>query len=85
MNNILLRLVISQFKIFFREPGVVFWSFGFPILIAWTLGIAFSNKGEILRNVAIVTEAHKALYVLSQWLYKKTNMAKTELFREEEL
>ncbi len=85
MNNILLRLVISQFKIFFREPGVVFWSFGFPILIAWTLGIAFSNKGEILRNVAIVTEAPQALYVLPQWLYKKTGTVSTELSTEAEL
>ena len=55
MNSILFQLVISQFKLFFREPGVVFWSFGFPVVMAWILGIAFANKGEILRNVAIVT------------------------------
>ena len=48
MIKILLRLILSQFKIFFREPGVVFWSFGFPLLMAWILGIAFANKGNAL-------------------------------------
>ena len=85
MNNILLRLVISQFKIFFREPGVVFWSFGFPIVMAWILGIAFANKGEILRNVAIVSESPQALSALPQWLHKKTGTVNTELSAEAEL
>lgn len=26
---------------FFREPGVVFWAFGFPLLLSWALGLAF--------------------------------------------
>lgn len=26
---------------FFREPGILFWAFGFPILLSWTLGLAF--------------------------------------------
>jgi ABC-type multidrug transport system permease subunit len=85
MNNILLRLVISQFKIFFREPGVVFWSFGFPIVMTWILGIAFANKGEILRNVAIVSESPQALSALPQWLHKKTGTVNTELSTEAEL
>ena len=56
MINILLRLILSQFKIFFREPGVVFWSFGFPLLMAWILGIAFANKGNTLHIVAVVDD-----------------------------
>ena len=52
----LLRLVISQFKVFFREPGVVFWSFGFPILIAWILGITFTKKNEITHNISIISK-----------------------------
>jgi len=26
---------------FFREPGIVFWAFGFPLLLSWALGLAF--------------------------------------------
>lgn len=26
---------------FFREPGILFWAFAFPILLSWTLSLAF--------------------------------------------
>ncbi|MBS1255746.1 MAG: hypothetical protein MAG581_01555 [Deltaproteobacteria bacterium] len=78
MTNILIRLILSQFKIFFREPGVVFWSFGFPVLMAWILGIAFANKGETLRTVAVVGESPDAVYNLPQWLHEKTGTDSTE-------
>jgi len=84
MNSTLFRLVISQFKLFFREPGVVFWSFGFPVVMAWILGIAFANKGEVMRNIAIVTENPAAVSALPQWLHKKTVTA-AELSGESEL
>ena len=84
MNSTLFRLVISQFKLFFREPGVVFWSFGFPVVMAWILGIAFANKGEVMRNIAIVTENPAAVSALPQWLHKKTGTA-AELSGESEL
>jgi len=37
------QLMIAQFKTLTREPGVLFWVFGFPIVIAWVLGVAFSG------------------------------------------
>jgi ABC-2 type transport system permease protein len=30
---------------FYREPEAVFWVFGFPIVLAFALGIAFKNRG----------------------------------------
>jgi len=72
MINILLRLILSQFKIFFREPGVVFWSFGFPLLMAWILGIAFANKGNALHIVAVVDESQDSIYSPPEWLLEKT-------------
>lgn len=42
-NNTLIQLVVMNFKSFFREPGALFWSFAFPIAMAWVLGIAFSD------------------------------------------
>ena len=50
----LFQLILIQFKEFYREPGVLFWAFGFPILMAWGLGIAFKEKPEIIRKVAII-------------------------------
>jgi ABC-2 type transport system permease protein len=38
-----------------REPEVVFWVFGFPILLALGLGIAFRNKPADIIPVAIVS------------------------------
>src|SRR6478752_7826801 len=37
-----------------REPEVIFWVFGFPILLALGLGIAFRNKPADVIPVAIV-------------------------------
>jgi ABC-2 type transport system permease protein len=37
-----------------REPEVIFWVFGFPLLLALGLGIAFRNKPADITPVAIV-------------------------------
>ncbi len=37
-----------------REPEVIFWVFGFPLLLALGLGIAFRNKPAEVTPVAIV-------------------------------
>lgn len=37
-----------------REPEVIFWVFGFPLLLAAGLGIAFRNKPPDVTPVAIV-------------------------------
>jgi len=40
---------------FFREPGVVFWAFGFPILLSWALGMAFLSP-HATRTTLIVSK-----------------------------
>jgi ABC-2 type transport system permease protein len=37
-----------------REPEIIFWVFGFPLLLALGLGIAFRNKPADITKVAIV-------------------------------
>ena len=37
-----------------REPEVIFWVFGFPVLLALGLGLAFRNKPADITPVAIV-------------------------------
>lgn len=58
MNNIfnhqLYRLIIAHLKEIIREPAVLFWGIGFPILMAWGLGIAFSTKKEMSREIAVI-------------------------------
>lgn len=40
----ILELTSVRFREFLREKGAVFWAFGFPILLAAALGIAFREK-----------------------------------------
>jgi ABC-type multidrug transport system permease subunit len=47
-------LLMARLKEMYREPEVVFWVFGFPILLALGLGIAFRNKPADVVRVALV-------------------------------
>ena len=37
------QLVLCRFREFYREPEVIFWVYGFPLILAVGLGIAFSR------------------------------------------
>ena len=52
--NSLFQLVSVNFKTFYREPAIIFWSTIFPILMAWVLGVAFSGKNETVRTVYVI-------------------------------
>jgi ABC-type multidrug transport system permease subunit len=56
-------LVLARLKEMYREPEVIFWVFGFPILLALGLGIAFRNKPADVIRVALVAgpEAAQAM------------------------
>ena len=51
-----------------REPEVIFWVFGFPVLLALGLGIAFRNKPGDTTQIAIVAGpgAEEALNLLQR-------------------
>lgn len=53
MHTSLFQLIVNNFRVFFREPAIIFWAVLFPIIMAWVLGIAFSNKGESVRTVYV--------------------------------
>jgi ABC-type multidrug transport system permease subunit len=38
------QLMLTRVREFYREPEVLFWVYGFPILMVLALGIAFRNK-----------------------------------------
>jgi ABC-type multidrug transport system permease subunit len=43
-NHPLAQLVLARIREFYREPEVVFWVYGFPLILAVGLGIAFTRK-----------------------------------------
>ncbi len=51
------ELIKARLREFLREPGYVFWVFGFPLLLAVGLGIAFRERAPELPRVAVVAEA----------------------------
>lgn len=41
----ILELTLMRLREMWREPGVMFWSFGFPVVLSLALGIAFRVRG----------------------------------------
>src|ERR1035437_3550484 len=53
-NHQLYRLTTAHFAEIIREPAVIFWGVVFPILMAWGLGIAFTQKSGVTARIALV-------------------------------
>jgi len=51
----LVELTLARFRMFFREPSAVFWTFGFPVLLSIALGAAFRNRPP--EPISVVIEA----------------------------
>ncbi len=54
-NNQLWQLILANVLEKVREPGVLFWGIGFPILMSIGLGLAFTRKPESIRHVALIS------------------------------
>jgi len=53
----LFQLTLVRFREFLREPEALFWVFGFPLLLAAGLGLAFRNTpAEVLTVGAVGTD-----------------------------
>src|SRR3954471_8860403 len=59
-DNPLGQLVLVRFREYLREPEALFWSFGFPVLLAIGLGIAFRSKPPDVVHVAVVSGTPRA-------------------------
>jgi ABC-type multidrug transport system permease subunit len=46
-------LLLARLREFYREPEAVFWVYGFPLILAIGLGIAFSSKKQAPPDVDI--------------------------------
>lgn len=63
-------LIISLSKELLREPGVLFWGIGFPLLMALGLGIAFTQSKDVVRKVAVTETGTK----LERFFNEKTKL-----------
>lgn len=54
MNNAFVQLMLTQFRQYVREPQILFWSFGFPLLLIWMLGAAFSSHDVPVRHIGLL-------------------------------
>jgi ABC-2 type transport system permease protein len=52
-RSALYELTLTRFRLFFREPSALFWTFGFPVILAVALGIAFRNRPPEPVHVAV--------------------------------
>ena len=53
----LVQLTLARMREFYREPEAIFWVFGFPIVLAFALGIAFRNRGPGELRVGVLRGA----------------------------
>jgi ABC-type multidrug transport system permease subunit len=49
----LLELTLTRLRLFVREPSAMFWTFGFPVVLAVALGVAFRNRPPEPVRVAV--------------------------------
>jgi ABC-type multidrug transport system permease subunit len=54
----IVQLLLVRVREMQREPGVLFWVFGFPVLLAVALGLAFRNRPPEKQVVAVIRSAH---------------------------
>src|SRR5258706_4817344 len=53
----LVQLTLARMREFHREPEAIFWVFGFPIVLAFALGLAFRNAGPGELKVGVAAGA----------------------------
>jgi ABC-2 type transport system permease protein len=58
-SSALWQLALARLRSFYREPGAIFWSFGFPIVLAVTLGVAFRNRPPEPVSAAVEVSAER--------------------------
>jgi hypothetical protein len=48
------QLLLLTLRDFTREPAVIFWTLGFPILMTLTMGQMTQSGGDLKASVAVV-------------------------------
>lgn len=56
-------MVVSHMRASYREPGGLFWTYGFPILLSLVLGLAFRSRAPEPSHVAVVEGPSASAFV----------------------
>jgi len=66
-DSSLAHLVLARLRLYWREPGTLFWGFGFPVLLSLALGVAFRNRppDPVIAAVEAGPGAERVLAALS--------------------
>ncbi len=57
-NSQLWQLILANARELLREPAVLFWGIGFPILMSLGLGVAFTKKKDVTVTIAVIGRNH---------------------------
>lgn len=52
-RSAIVELTLVRLRLFFREPSALFWTFGFPVVLSFALGIAFRSRPPDAVRIAI--------------------------------
>ncbi len=79
----LFQLVMSHTREIIREPEVIFWGVIFPMLMSLGLGIAFTQKPDIVRNVALIESSQTSASApaapdITKYLPRHTEQVKSD-------
>jgi ABC-2 type transport system permease protein len=55
-SHAFLQLILARVREFYREPEVLFWVYGFPLILATVLGIAFASSAPSPPSVDVEGE-----------------------------
>lgn len=86
MNHPLAQLFLARLREFFREKAAIFWTYGFPLILALILGTAFRNRPvEAIKIDVVTTDATRAETetLVERWAEKDKRL-KVELHTERE-
>lgn len=53
----LVQLTLARFREFYREPAAIFWVYGFPLILAVALGVAFRDRPVEKISIDVVTDS----------------------------
>ncbi len=87
------QLILMRWRIFAREPSAIFWTYGFPLLLALALGIAFRNRppepievavqsgpgAEAVRDVLAKTPAVHVLWLTASEAHEALRVGRVSL------
>ena len=75
----LVQLTLARFREFYREPAAVFWVYGFPLILAVALGVAFRERPVERIRIDIVNDGSGGAALAEAWKLRLATDKKLEV------